>query len=305
LPAVLSLLFFCAFAFGQEGTKPETGGAPASNPRERVTLDQRVRAEIAKFKGKVNLFAKNFDTGKTYGFEEDERVRTASTIKVPIMVEAFAQVNEGKAKWDDELVLTKEKKAGGSGVLFEFHDGLRLTLRDAVNLMIVVSDNSATNLVLDVVTTDAVNARMEALGLKQTRLLRRIFGGGESRAGADPSNKPFGLGVTTPREMVMLLEKLERGEVVSKEAAREMIALLKRQQDHRGVGRTIKGIAMGSKAGALDNLRSDVAIIYTKRGRIAMAITCDNMPEVVWTEENPGYLLLSRLSSLLIEGLGR
>lgn len=301
---VAFLLVVCAFAFGQDKAKAEPREAPGPSASNVVALDERVRAEIAKFKGKVNLFAKNCDSGETYELDGDERVRAASTIKVPIMVEAFAQVAEGKAKWDDELILTKGKKAGGSGVLLEFHDGLRLTLRDAVNLMIVVSDNSATNLVLDVITTDAVNARMDALGLKQTRLLKKVFGGGESRAAADPANKPFGLGVTTPREMVMLLEKLERSEVVSSEASREMIALLKRQQDHRGIGRTIKGTAVASKAGALDNLRSDVGIVYTRRGRIAMAITCDKMPEVVWTEENPGYLLLSRLSSLLIDGLG-
>nr|MBA3247664.1 serine hydrolase [Pyrinomonadaceae bacterium] len=208
-------------------------------------------------------------------------------------------------KWGDELLLTKEKKAGGSGILFEFGDGLKLTLRDAVNLMIVVSDNTATNLVLDVLTAEAVNARMDGLGLKKTRALRKVFGGGVSRAGEDPALKPFGLGVSTPREMITLLEKLERGEVVNPAASKEMIELLKRQQDHRGIGRTLNGVEIGSKAGALDHLRSDVGILYTKRGRIAMAITCDEMPEVIWTVDNPGYLLLSRLSLLLIEGLGK
>lgn len=268
-------------------------------------LDSRVRAEVANFKGKVWLTAKNLDTGATYDLNGDERVRTASTIKAPIMVEAFARVAEGKVKWSDELLLTKEKKVGGAGILFEFGDGLKLTLRDAVNLMIVVSDNTATNLILDVLTAEAVNARMDALGLKKTRALRKVFGSGVSRAGEDPALKPFGLGVTTPREMVTLLEKLERGEIVSPAASKEMIELLKRQQDHRGIGRTLTGVEMASKAGALDALRSDVGIIYTKRGRIAMAITCDEMPAVIWTVDNPGYLTMSRLSLLLIEGLGK
>jgi beta-lactamase class A len=299
---IASAFFCCVFPETIHGEPVSPNAAAASAP---PALDAEVRAVISEFKGKVNLSAKNLDTGISYGIGEDERVRTASTIKVSIMVEAFARVTEGTLKWDDELVLTKEKKVGGSGVLFEFHDGLRLTLRDAVNLMIVVSDNTATNLVLDVVTTDAVNARMDLLGLPQTRVLRKAMGGGESRAAREPANKIFGFGVTTPREMVMLLEKLEGGEIVSKEASREMIALLKRQQDHRGIGRTIKGIPMASKAGALEKLRSDVGIVYTKRGRIAMAITCDDMPESNWTEENRGYLMLSRLSGLLVEGLGR
>jgi beta-lactamase class A len=266
-------------------------------------MDEQIRAAVAGFEGKVHLFAKNLDTGESYGLGEDERVRTASTIKVPIMVEAFASVAEERSRWDDELVLTKEKKVSGSGILFEFHDGLKLTLRDAVNLMIIVSDNSATNLVLDVVTTDAVNDRMETIGLKETRVLRKIGGQGESRAGAAPANKPFGLGVATPREMVTLLGKLDQGEVISKEASAEMIALLKRQQDRRGIARSLRNIKVASKGGALDRLRSDVGIAYTKGGRIAMAITCDDMPEVIWNDENPAYLLISRLSALLVQGL--
>src|SRR5207302_4292662 len=173
------------------------------------TLDARVRAEITPFKGKVYLFAKNLDTGDTYSFNGDERVKTASTIKVAVMIEAFTRVAEGRAKWTDELVLTKAARYGGSGVLPELADGLHLTLRDCVNLMMVVSDNTATNMVLDYLTTDAVNSRMSTLGFKDTRIMRRIGGGGESREGMDPDNKRFGLGVATPREMVTLLEKLE------------------------------------------------------------------------------------------------
>src|SRR5215216_6086413 len=99
------------------------------------------------------------------------------------MIEAFARVAEGKAKWTDEVVLTKEKKVSGSGILQELSEGLKLSLRDAVNLMMILSDNTATNLVLEVLTTDAVNARMDSLGLKNTRVLRKIGGGGESAAG--------------------------------------------------------------------------------------------------------------------------
>lgn len=270
-----------------------------------LTLDEQVRAAVSEFKGKVSLFAKNLDTGATYDFGGDNRVRTASTIKVTVMIEAFARVTEGKAKWSDEVVLTEAKKVQGSGVLQELSGGLRLTLRDAVNLMMVVSDNTATNLVLDVLTTDAVNARMEQLGLKQTKLLRKVGSGGTSKAGLDPQLKPFGLGVTTPREMVMIVEKLERGEVVSKEASKEMIALMKREQSHDGIGRTLNGVDMATKSGALDRLRSNVGIIYSKRGRIAMAITCDDMPEIDWTDDNAAYLMMSRLSLILIDGLGK
>ncbi len=286
----LVVLLFAPSAFGQA--------------KDSLALDARVRAEMASFEGKVFLFAKNLVTGKTYSLEGDERVRTASTIKIAVMIEAFGRVAEGRAKWNDELVLTKAARYGGSGVLPELADGLRLTLRDCVNLMMLISDNTATNMVLDYLTTDAVNARMNSLGFKSTRIMRRVGSGGESKEGKDPDNKRFGLGATTPHEMVEILAKLDRGEIISAAASKEMLDLMKREQARYAIGRSIADTPMASKYGALDHLRSCVALVYSKRGKIAIAITVDDMPEVNWSVDNPGYLLMSRLSAILIDGLG-
>src|SRR6266545_4064797 len=291
---VLGLLIASVSAFAQ--TNQEV---------KQTALDQRVRAEIAQFRGKVSLFAKSLDTGMVYELGGNDRVPTASTIKIAIMVEAFARVAEGKAKWTDELILTKEKKVGGSGILPEFADGLHLTFRDGVMLMMALSDNTATNLVIDVLTADAVNARMESLGLKETRLMRRVFGGGESVEGKKEENKRFGLGRTTPHEMVTLLEKLERGEVISPAASKEMLELMKREQGTNGIWREQWRLPKATKSGALDALRSNLGIIYHPRGRIALAITCSEIPEVNWTVDNPALLLMSRLSAIVVDGLGK
>src|ERR1043165_7715242 len=104
-------------------------------------LDAQIRSDIADFKGKVYLFAKNLDTGETYSYNGDERVRTASTIKIAVMIEAWARVAEGKAKWTDELVLTRAARFSGSGILPEMSNGLRLSLQDCVRLMMLLSDN--------------------------------------------------------------------------------------------------------------------------------------------------------------------
>ena len=279
-------------------------GQSLVGPIKNQQLDARVKAELATFKGKVSLFAKNLDTGETYAVNADERMRTASTIKIAVMVEAFARVAEGKARWTDPLVLAKEKKVSGSGILKELSDGLQITLRDGVNLMMLLSDNTATNMVLDVLTADAVNARMESLGFKKIKILRKVFGGGESTAGKDPDNKRFGLGVATAREMVLLLEKIERGEVVSPAASKEMIELMKREHVRNGLGRSQWNVPMATKYGALDRLRSGVGIVYSEHGRIVIAITCDDMPETNWSVDNSGYLMMSRLSMILTEKLG-
>ncbi len=278
-------------------------GAQTSGNAASESLDQRVRAEITPFKGKVSLFARNLDTGQEYSFNGDQRVPTASTIKIAVMIEAFARVAEGHAKWTDEVVLTKAARYGGSGVLQELSDGLHLTLRDCVNLMMVVSDNTATNLVLDYLTTDAVNARINSLGFKDTRIMRRVGGGGESKEGKIADNKRFGLGATTPHEMVQILDKLNRGEIVSAAVSKEMLDLMKREQVRYAIGRTTPDVPMASKYGALDHLRSCLAIVYSKRGKIAMAITVDEMPQVNWSVDNPGYLLMSQLSGIVLDGL--
>jgi beta-lactamase class A len=153
---------------------------------------------------------------------------------------------------------------------------------------------------------------MDKLGLKQTRSMRKVRGDGNqlkapsgySAAGRIPENRRFGLGSSTPFEMVRLLEMLDKGEVVSAAASKEMIDILKRQQDRAGIARKLGETEVASKTGALDALRSDVAIVYTKKGKIAIAITCDGIPTVDYGPDNPGLLMLSDLAGILIEGLG-
>ncbi len=154
---------------------------------------------------------------------------------------------------------------------------------------------------------------MAQLGLEQTRVMRKILGDGTdlkphpsgiTEEGAKPENKKWGIGRSSPREMVTLLEKLNRGELVSKAASDEMLVILKRQRDHDCIGRDMKDVKIASKSGALDHLRSDVGIVYSKRGPIAMAITVEDIPEISYTPDNPGDLLISALSEILVDELG-
>jgi hypothetical protein len=131
--------------------------------------------------------------------------------------------------------------------------------------------------------------------------MRRVGSGGDTREGKLEDNKRFGLGATTPHEMVDILEKLERGQIVSAAASKEMIELMKREQSRFAIGRTTAD-PVATKYGALDALRSCVGIVYSKQGRIAMAITADDMP-VNWSVDNAGYLMISRLSLMLVDGL--
>src|SRR5882724_12604358 len=138
-------------------------------------LDETLRARIAGFQGTVSFYAKNIDSGVTVGIRESEPVRTASTIKLPILLAVFDQMARGQAKWTEPLTLTAADKVSGSGVLgSEFSDGVQLPLRDVANLMIVLSDNTATNMILQRFTADAVNAYLDKIEIKTTRSLRKV-----------------------------------------------------------------------------------------------------------------------------------
>ncbi len=290
--------------------------APAQPADPAAGIDQRIQSAIQAFPGSVSLYAKNLDTGVSYALRADAPVPTASTIKLPIMVELFAQAQEGRLDWNQKLLLTDQDKVSGSGVLTEFSSGDAFPIRDLMHLMIVVSDNTATNLILDRIGGNAVNLRMAQLGLKQTAVMRKIMQAklfpdphatpkpeGMTDEGKKPGNDRWGTGRSCPRDMVLLLEKLYRGELVSKAASQEMIAVLKRQHDRTGVGRDMNNTVIASKSGALDHLRSGVAIVYSPHGPVAMAVTVNNIAEVDYGVDSPGNLLLSKLSGILVEEL--
>jgi beta-lactamase class A/enterochelin esterase-like enzyme len=274
-------------------------------------LQDSLKARIGDFQGTVTLYAKNLDTGATVGIREAEPVRTASTIKLPILCAVFDQVAQGKVQWDEKLTVVKELKASGSGVIAsEFADGVQIPLSDAAHLMIVLSDNTATNMVLDRVNADTVNAYLDKIGIGTTRAMRKILGGqneallGRSAAGKLPENQKYGLGMSTPRDMVTILEKLDRGEIVSAEASKEILAILKRCQDGNGVRRRLSGMTIANKTGALDALRSEVALVNSPAGKIAMAITVDGM-KTEWSPDNPGLLMIADLAKLIVDGMAK
>ncbi|HEX4168759.1 MAG TPA: serine hydrolase [Bryobacteraceae bacterium] len=273
-------------------------------------LDTAVKQKVAGFQGKVSLYAENLKTGKRYSLLGEQPVRTASTIKLAIMTECFAEAHEGKLNLGEMITLTGAEKVSGSGILQELSNNDQLPIRDMIDLMIVLSDNTATNLILNRIGGDAVNARMQSLGLTYTRVMRKIMGDGRpgvssgiTEEGKKPENKKWGLGRSSPLEMVTLLRKIYRGELVSKSASDEMLAILKHQRDRNGLGRDMKDVEVADKTGALEHLRSDVGIIYSADGPIAMAVTVDDMPQSDWTPDNPGELLISQLSEIVTKGL--
>jgi len=141
-------------------------------------LADRVAALTKPFKGTVVFYAKNLKTGKDFGVGADTKVKTASTIKLPILCTLESLVAQGRVRWDEHIVLKPEDKVTGSGVLGSLADGTELTVRNLAILMIIVSDNTATNLILDRITADSVNEYLDSIGIHQTRSNRKVRGDG-------------------------------------------------------------------------------------------------------------------------------
>ena len=239
-------------------------------------------------------------------------MRTASTIKLPILLTVFDQVAAGKAKWTEPLTITSQDQVSGSGVIgSEFSDGVQLSLRDVVHLMIVLSDNSATNMVLDRFTADAVNAYLDKIGIKTTRSMRKVRGDGTQLKAAEGSAPPANCPRTRntdwasppPGTWSPSSKNSSAAKLSVPDASKEILAILKRCQDGPGVRRRLPGVSIANKTGALDALRSEVALVYSKGGRIAMAITVDDMPKPDWSPDNPGSLLIADLARILVDGL--
>ena len=169
-------------------------------------LDLQLASISAAHHGKLAVFAHNPKTGQTAALDADEPVKTASVIKMGILLDAAEQIRAGKASFEEKLVLTKANQVQGSGVLGQLTAPLPLTLRDTLHLMVVLSDNTATNLAIDRLCIDHINATLRAAGHKQTVLYKKVY---VPATGPMPPDQPkFGLGKTTAIEMASIMQRL-------------------------------------------------------------------------------------------------
>lgn len=200
-------------------------------------------------------------SGARFGHRADERFVAASTIKIAIMIALFRLVAEGRAKLDDTHILAPEDKAGGSGVIANLHPGLAFTLADLAFLMISISDNSATNILIDRVGIPAVNAEMRALGMPNS-LLGRKMRGRLAEAGEQEN-------WAIPAEFADMVAALLAGRVINAEASAAMVRLLETQANDRRIARHLPRAPRprwGSKTGSNAGIVNDVGFVETPEG---------------------------------------
>ena len=280
------------------------------------SLAAEVHAIAAEHHGDVALFAENLKTHETVAISPDTPVQTASVIKLAILYEALEQVRSGKTHLDDKITLTKADQVPGSGVLLFFDAPLSLTLKDLLAMMIVMSDNSATNLVIDHLGLENIDARITKLGLKDTYLYKKIFTPAPAGMAMPADQKKFGLGKTTAREMAMLMTKIARCELAEPGSPTQgddaklcevALKMLHVQFYRSAIPRYLDGMpgatsdSIANKTGSLDAVRNDVAAISTKNGMVILSVFTFNNKDHSWGAEQEGELTIAKLARAIIQ----
>jgi beta-lactamase class A len=286
--SVASLL--CAASLRAQAPKPFTHADTSSLRR---TLD----AIAAAHHGILGYSVLNLDTGERLSLRGDETFPTASLIKVPILVTLYDLAEQKQLSLDDPLTVIKIDQVPGSGVLQFMHSGMSLSVQDAAALMIILSDNTATNLVLDKVAIRRVWSKMEALGLPHTKVHSKTFL--RLTSVAMDSSVKYGLGVSTPNEMAHLFELLAQGRAVSPAADSSMLQLLADNADGDSMQRTINGMTVPHKTGATDSVRTECALFRLQSRVVACGFTKQNT-DTRWVTDNEGQVTLGKIGAAIL-----
>ena len=265
------------------------------------SLESRLTPLIQAHKGKVALAVKQLDTGESFAYHADEPMVTASLIKFPIMIETYRQAAEGKVSLSKTLTLKKTDKVPGSGILTShFSDGATFPLIDAVHLMIVFSDNTATNLVLEEIGIKSTAETMEKMGYPNTKAHSKVFR--RDTSVFPERSKQFGIGSTTASEMVRLCEALYRKELVSKEASEAMLKHMEACDDKDKFPRFLPpGTKVAFKTGSLDAAKTAAGIITTPAGPVAVCVLTDQNEDKRWVTDNAGNRLCADVAKVVYD----
>ena len=319
--AALAALGACA---APEGGAGRGADAPAAAPATADDLAARVEARLAGLDATTALWAKHLPSGREIAINPDLPVNTLSVIKIPIMVRAFQDHAEGRLDLDGRHPVEADDMRRGSGLLQTFAPGLNPTLRGLVTQMIITSDNTATDMVIDLVGMERVNEMLAANGYEQTRLrhtthrlfletwiradpahaslsAREVFergfpsdGDAAARSFRIEGDSTIWLGRTTAREMGRLLEQILRGELAARDASDEMVEILARQFYATRLPRIVRfqGVSVAHKTGDWPpHAGNDVGILFYEGGpAIVSAFTNQNRGDFYALEETLGLI---------------
>jgi beta-lactamase class A len=299
--ALLLTLGGCARATSAQATPGAKPPVPAPVRADTTSLRRVLDSIAAAHHGVVGYSVIDLENNAKLSLRGDETFSTASLIKVAILVTVYDLAAKGDLSLDDPLTVLKIDQVPGSGVAQYFHNGTVLTVKDAVWLMITISDNTTTNLLLDRIIIRRVWDKMEALGLQHTKVHSKSFRRNSSVA-MDSSVK-YGLGVTTPNEMARLFELLARGKAVNAKADSEMLDILAHNGNDMMLQRFAGGARAAHKDGETDQVRTECTLWYL-RNRIAACVLTKENKDQRWIVDNEAQLTLAKMGEAIVNAWG-
>jgi len=228
-------------------------------------LRQRANAEISRFKGEAGIIIKDLRTGWEFAHDKDKLFPSASLAKIPLMAACFLAAEQGRVKLDRNIALKASDKLTGSGVLKDMPAGTAFSVERLIGLMIYDSDNTATNIVTNLVGIDYLNSAFKSFGLKNTELSRKI---------ADYKSRDKGIeNYTTAEDMALLLEKIYGKTIGNKNVSDQCMRVLKLTRMNDRIPKYLPPeVSIAHKTGLEKGVCHDAGVVFTRRGDFVVVV---------------------------------
>ena len=249
------------------------------------------------FQGEIGIAIKNLDNNETLFVNETTKFPSARVVKLSVLVELYIENHEKKVDLDKTILISKEQMALGSGILKQLNPNIPLTLRDMARLMIIVSDCSAYNRILEIVGIDNVNQRMKKLGLNDSQVTGKIEYAKDAEKVGGIAN--YGIGYTTPRDMMFLLENIARGQIVDTYTSQTIEEILSSNMNDDRIPRLLPPEAeVAHKTGTTSLVRNDVGFIKSPNGTYVVVVLTNNIKDLRGSHENDAVITIATISQL-------
>ena len=291
--AFLAPLGACA----QGARAPGAAATPVLARADTAALHRTLDSLADAHRGVVGYSILNVDTGERLSRRGDEPFPTASLIKVPVLVALHELVERDSLALDDPVTMLALDQVGGAGTLQFMRTPMTLRIADLAWLMTTISDNTATNLLVDRIGVQRVWRKMEALGLPRTKIHGRSMVVA-FRVAAD-SGARYGLGVSTPNEMAQLFALLAQGRAVSPQADSAMLEVLRHNSDDSKLRRFTGGVRSAGKTGDVNASRTDCTLFWLESRVVACVFTRENADQS-WRVDNEAQLLMAHMGRAVV-----
>lgn len=278
---------------------------PVAPLRAASPIESAVEAGARLCACRLGIAARHLESGRTYERNATERFEAASVVKIAVLTEAMAAAREGRIDLSERWTLTASNKASESGWLKLFDPGLNPTWNDLLTLMIGPSDNTATNAWIERLGLDRINARMEALGFREIRLLSFLPWFDKSQPGPRWDGLKFG--VVTPQEVAEWLARVARGELLDAESSLRMFRYLDTSPSRARLARRFSSADLwAGKTGTMTGVRNDAGILRTRKGRFVLVVLTGESPAANESAANhPASIAMGEIARAIVEEWSR